>query len=187
MAFLGHTDSALGEILLGAGDYSALRDELNRRELDGYLMLIGLNGNPLRLREERLMIRQGDEIFPGSLLTVVYAGTGRGGKIAGHVERSLAMLVNTDVDISQTFTVAYVPGDVEGDLTGLQGIDYLVPPRVLNRQSGNGSAIDFETDATADSINISEQTRSRVQSLMVFFFCLLAVVAAALRVRNLKS
>ena len=187
VAFMGHSDNAMGEILLGASDYSNLQDELNFRNADGYLILIGLIGNPLRVREDRIVIRQNGEVFPGSLSTVVYAGSALDGKIAGQFNRSLAMLVNPEVDITQTFSVNYDLSSSDGEYTDLQGIDYLVAQVLLNPPS-NLSLSDEQTgNITAESSQSQEPTMGWLHPAIVLPFLALLTVTIALRIRNLRA
>ena len=177
----------MGEIMLGAGDYSNLQDELNFRNADGYLMLIGLIGNPLRVREDRLVIRQNDEVYPGSLSTVVYAGSALDGKIAGQFNRSLAMLVSPDVDITQTFSVNYDLSSSDGEYTDLHGIDYLVAPALLNPPTISTLPDEQSGNVTADSSPSREQTVGWLHPAIILPFLALMTVTIVLRIRNLKA
>ena len=164
-----------------------LQDELNLRNADGYLMLIGLNGNPLRVREDRIVIQQNGEVFPGSLSTVVYAGSALDGKIAGQFNRSLAMLVSPDVDITQTFSVNYDLSSADGEYTDLHGIDYLVAPVLVNPASISSIPDEQTGNITAESSPSTEQTVGWLHPAIILPFLVLLTVTIVLRIRNLKA
>ncbi len=177
IAFMGHGE--VGKILLGARDYSSLEEELLRREADGYVMLIGLDGNPLQLWDEHLAVIQNGAIYPNPPFSLVFAGTAQDGKIAGQAGRSLAMQIHPEIDISQPFELVYDTGTVKGEFREYVGTEYAVAPELLSLLLG-ASQLDLEPEQSAN-LNPSAL---QFDEVIRWIFVILALILSVFAVRK---
>ena len=107
-AYMGH--EVLGEVLVGNEYYSRAERDASSRFDEGKLMLVGIGGNASApFRQERFSIQQGDVIYPMPRRQTVYAGSADQGKIAGQGNFAVAMILDSDMDLSRAFTVLYDP------------------------------------------------------------------------------
>lgn len=124
-AYLGNNET-LGQVLLGSEDFSrAERDASNRFDA-GQLVMVGIGGNPSDpFRQERLALQQNGVDFEMPRRRFVYAGSANDGKIAEQADYAGAMVLPTDIDVTQPFTILYDPlnGQTPAALTfNLQGL-----------------------------------------------------------------
>ncbi|PCI82131.1 MAG: hypothetical protein COB20_00555 [SAR86 cluster bacterium] len=127
LAFMGN--EALGELLVGADDYSRAEREASNRVPDGSMLLVGIAGNASTpFRQERLAIIQGDEVYNVERRRFVYVGSADSGRIASKVRFAGAIVLSSDIDLSQPFTVLYDTGVQVEAIEELAQVDYQVPP-----------------------------------------------------------
>jgi NosR/NirI family nitrous oxide reductase transcriptional regulator len=124
-AYLGNNE-ILGQMLLGAEDFSrAERDASNRFDA-GQLVMVGIGGNPSDpFRQERLALQQNGVDFEMPRRRFVYAGSAEDGKIARQADYAGAMVLPLDIDVTQPFTILYDPrnGHTPASLTfSIQGL-----------------------------------------------------------------
>lgn len=128
--YLGNEE--LGEMMVGATDYSGAEREASNRTSAGTLMLVGISGNSNStgnpFRPERLAIRQGDNFFPLPRRQFVYAGSGTNGKIDGKVNFAGAIVLDPAIDVTQPLTVQYDTGDGLGNFVNVSSTQYVLPP-----------------------------------------------------------
>jgi len=129
VAYMGHY--RLGELLVGANDYSNSDRTASEMIEDGHMLLLGLNGNTPRLQQMRLGAMQNGVLYPNRGDRVVFAGTADQGKIADRAQFAIAMYMHPEVDISQAFTIIYDTGEVRGEFANYVGVEYELPPEVI--------------------------------------------------------
>lgn len=135
LAYMGHY--RIGELLVGASDYSNSDRTASEMIEDGQMLLLGLNGNTPRLQQMRLAAIQDDVIYPNRGDRVVFAGSAAEGKIAGHAQFAVAMFMHPEIDISRPFSVVYDTGEVRGEFNDYVGVEYQVPRDILSLITGN--------------------------------------------------
>ncbi len=136
LAFMGH--DGLGSILVGEEDYSRADRDASNRSRDGNMLLVGIDGDSTRpFRQERLAVKQGEEIYPIERRRFVYAGSADYGKIAGRMRFAGAMVLMPEIDLSLPFSVLYNTGGEVGEFGGIHEIDYQVPPLALALAEGS--------------------------------------------------
>ena len=136
LAFIG--SEALGELIVGTDDYSRAEREASNRVEDGSMLLVGIDGNASTpFRQERLAITQGDAVYNIERRRFVYVGSADNGKIAGQVRFAGAIVLSSDLDLSQPFTVLYDTGVQVKSVDELAQIDYQVPPVAFSLATGS--------------------------------------------------
>lgn len=135
LAFMGH--DGLGTILVGEEDYSRADRDASNRSRDGNMLLVGIDGDSTRpFRQERLAVKQGEEIYPIERRRFVYAGSADYGKIAGRMRFAGALVLMPEIDLSQPFSVLYNTGGEVGEFGGIHEMEYQVPPLALALAEG---------------------------------------------------
>jgi NosR/NirI family nitrous oxide reductase transcriptional regulator len=135
LAFIGN--EALGELIVGPDDYSRAEREASNRVEDGNMLLVGIDGNASTpFRQERLAITQGDAVYNIERRRFVYVGSADNGKIAGQVRFAGAIVMSSDIDLSQPFTVLYDTGLQVESVEELAQVDYQVPPVPFSLATG---------------------------------------------------
>lgn len=141
-AFMGH--DGLGEILVGADDYSRADREASNRVDNGSMMLVGIDGdasNPFR--QERLAIEQNENVYPIERRRFVYVGSADYGKLKDRARFAGAMVLDKDIDLGQPFTVLYNTGIDLGGFDSVARLDYQVPPVALALARGEPVPAEF--------------------------------------------
>lgn len=135
LAFMGN--EALGKLLVGADDYSRAEREASNRVQDGSMLLVGIAGNASTpFRQERLAITQGENVYNVERRRFVYVGSADDGMIAGQVRFAGAIVLSSDIDLSQPFTVLYDTGLQVESVEELAQVGYQVPPVSLSLVTG---------------------------------------------------
>ena len=135
LAFMGH--DGLGTLMVGEEDYSRADRDASNRSRDGKLMLVGIDGDSTRpFRQERLAVKQGDDVYPIERRRFVYAGSADFGKIEGRVRFAGALVLMPEIDLAQPFSVLYNTGGEVGEFGGVHEIEYQVPPLALALAQG---------------------------------------------------
>ena len=189
IAFMGH--DGLGEVLVGAEDFSRAEREASARVRDGNMVLVGIGGDSsLPFRQERLAVEQNGVIIPLERRRFVYVGSADSGKIAGQVRFAGAMVLDSRIDISQPFTVHYDIGDQLAFFGRIESIDYQVPPLPLALAQGaelppEFSVFDEDDIALATGTNrlgylLETAPRMQTGALLV----LLALVSVSFATKN---
>ena len=123
--YMGH--GRLGEMLIGAGDYSNLERVLSERGVEGNLLLLGMRGSTARLQQRRLALAQSGEVYPSAEGSILFAGTGRAGKLSGSASLAVAMVMDASVDPQQPFQVIYGTGPVGNEFASQDDVQYTLP------------------------------------------------------------
>ncbi|MCH2323915.1 MAG: FMN-binding protein [Pseudomonadales bacterium] len=169
LAYMGHY--RLGELLVGANDYSNSDRTASEMIEDGHMLLLGLTGNTPRLQQLRLGIIQNGILYPNRGDRVVFAGTADEGKIANRAQFAIALFMHSDVDITQPFTMVYDTSEVRGEFIDYVGVDYQVPEDVLTLVLGTPA--------------IEENTVT--QSIFFIMILLLAVILFVLNLPRIRA
>lgn len=151
----------LGELLVGANDYSNADREASTRVEDGSMMLIGIGGNAPRLRQLKLAVLQNGSVYPNKRDRFVSAGSAKEGKIAGQVQFAAAMIIDPAIDIAQPFSVIYDTGPVTGEFSDFVRVDYQLIPEVLALIQGTplpSELLSAERMASSDLTGPEENT-----------------------------
>ncbi len=134
-AFMGH--EGLGELLVGADDYSRADREASNRIEDGHLMLVGIDGDATNpFRQEKLAIEQDGILRPSPRRQFVYVGSADTAKIADRVRFAGAMVLGADVDLTRPFTIHYDTDSEMGRFENLASVEYQVAPIPLALATG---------------------------------------------------
>jgi len=169
LAYMGHY--RIGELLVGASDYSNSDRTASEMIEDGHMLLLGLNGNTPRLQQMRLAAIQDDAIYPNRGDRVVFAGSAAEGRIAGHAQFAVAMFMHPEIDISRPFSVVYDTGEVRGEFNDYVGVEYQVPRDILSLITGN-PVVD---------------ENPMIQNLLWFVLLLLAIFLFVLNIPRMKA
>ena len=121
----------LGELLVGANDYSNSDRTASEMIEDGHMLLLGLTGNTPRLQQLRLGTMQDGILYPNRGDRVVFAGTADEGKIADRAQFAIALFMHPNINITQPFTVVYDTSEVRGEFNDYVGVQYQLPEDVL--------------------------------------------------------
>ena len=79
-------------MLIGSRAYSNLERTLGEQAVEGNLLLLGLRGSTARLQQKRLALIQNETLLRPDQGSILFAGTGEDGKIAGHASLALGPL-----------------------------------------------------------------------------------------------
>jgi hypothetical protein len=161
IAFMAH--DGLGELLVGSDDYSRADREASNRVRNGNMLLVGIDGDASRpFRQERLAIEQGDLFINVPRSRFVYVGSAEAGKITDQVRFAGAIVMDTDVDLNQPFTVIYDASEENGSFEQTMSVEYKVPALPLALAQGTeipaeylpepDNAMDFAEEGTFASL-----------------------------------
>lgn len=156
-AFLGH--DGLGELLVGVDDYSRADREASSRVGDGYMVLVGIAGDAsMPFRQERLAVRQDDQLYPIIRRRFVYVGSADHGKIANQVRFAGAMILDEAIDISRSFNILYDTGSEIAAFENSAFIEYQVPPIPLALAQGTPISAELLASYGGEFDDFAEQS-----------------------------
>ena len=142
-AYVGN--ERLGDILVGAGPWQAMLEDVGPRGEDFHLMILGLDGSFIAgFRPTGLTAIQDGTAYPLPRNQVVYWGRPEQGKLAEQVFYAAMLLVDRAIDVSRPFTIQY--DDNQGDPIG---IEYSLPPEILAFVRGGSAPAARETVASS--------------------------------------
>ena len=134
-AFIG--EEALGELMVGAGDYSRAEREASGRVSEGQMLLVGIGGNSSTpFRQERLALQQGEDISPLPRRRFVYVGSADAGRLKDQMRFAGAIVLTSDIDITRPFSIIYSTGSGLDDRENLHALEYTLPDVVLAQVQG---------------------------------------------------
>ena len=168
LAYMGHY--RLGELLVGANDYSNSDRTASEMIEDGHMLLLGLTGNTPRLQQLRLGTMQDGVLYPNRGDRVVFAGTADEGKIADRAQFAIALFMHPNIDITKPFTVIYDTSEVRGEFNDYVGVEYQLPEDVLTLIMGT-----FVTEESTVT-----------QSIFLVVILLLAVILFVLNLPRIR-
>lgn len=165
VAYMGHY--GLGELLVGASDYSNADREASSRVEDGSMLLIGVGGNAPRLRQLRLAAVQDGKVYPNKRDRFVFAGSAKEGKIAGQVQFAAAMILDPAIDIARPFSIIYDTGPVSGEFSEFVSVDYQLAPEVLALIQGTPMPSDLLSAEIMAKLGLTGSEENTIARLIV--------------------
>ena len=125
VAYMGH--GRLGDMLIGSRAYSNLERTLGEQAVEGNLLLLGLRGSTARLQQKRLALIQNETLFRPDQGSILFAGTGEDGKIAGKASLAVAMVMPAAVDPRGAFSLVYGTGTGLDPFASFDEVRYQLP------------------------------------------------------------
>ena len=157
LAFLG--DELLGELLVGATDYSRAEREASSRVREGPLLMVGIDGDSsIPFRQERLALGQGDNIVQVERRRFVYVGSADEGKSAKQMRFAGAIILPETFDLRQPFTVFYDTDLQVDSISELVQVDYVVPPLAQTIVLGTLLPEQFRSDSFGEISDSQSET-----------------------------
>ena len=146
LAFLG--EEQLGELLVGATDYSRAEREASSRLRGGSLLMVGIDGDSSTpFRQERLALGQAGNIVQVERRRFVYVGSSEEGKSAKQMRFAGAVILPETFDLRQPFTVFYNTDLQVDSISELVQIDYVLPPLAQTIAFGTALPEQFRPDS----------------------------------------
>lgn len=157
VAFMGN--EKLGEMLVGAEDYSRAEREASNRVREGALLLIGIAGNASSpFRQENLALQQGDWSYQVERRRFVYVGSAEAGKSRDKMRFAGAIVLPPEVDIAQPFTLFYNTGKEVDSIDQLEQVNYQVPPIALALAQGRQVPAEYLPEITDEYADLPIET-----------------------------
>ena len=125
VAYMGH--GRLGDMLIGSRAYSNLERTLSEQAVEGNLLLLGLRGSTARLQQKRLALIQNKTLFRPDQGSILFAGTGEDGKIAGQASLAVAMVMPEAVNPREAFRLVYGTGAGLDPFASFDEVRYQLP------------------------------------------------------------
>ena len=125
VAYMGH--GRLGNMLIGSRVYSNLERTLGEQAIEGNLLLLGLRGSTARLQQKRLALFQDETLFRPDQGSILFAGTGEDGKIAGQASLAVAMVMPEAVNPREAFRLVYGTGAGLDPFASYDEVRYQLP------------------------------------------------------------
>ena len=125
VAYMGH--GRLGDMLIGSRAYSNLERTLSEQAVEGNLLLLGLRGSTARLQQKRLALIQNETLFRPDQGSILFAGTGEDGKIAGQASLAVALVMPDAVDPREAFSLVYGTGTSLDPFASFDEVRYRLP------------------------------------------------------------
>ena len=195
LAFIGH--DGLGELMLGIDDYSRADRDASSRSREGKMLLVGIDGNSSQpFRQERLAIKQGDELYPVERRRFVYAGSADAGKIKDRTRFAGAIVLMPELDLKEPFSILYSTEGVVGEFGGIHEMAYRVPELALALSDGGPIAPELiplpENDA--ERFQFTEETvwtelldsAPLSEVFAMLFICALVMTAFVMKKETLR-
>ncbi len=125
VAYMGH--GRLGDMLIGSRAYSNLARTLGEQAVEGTLLLLGLRGSTARLQQKRLALIQTETLFRPDQGSILFAGSGEDGKIAGQASLAVAMVMPEAVNPREAFRLVYGTGTDLDPFASFDEVRYQLP------------------------------------------------------------
>ena len=179
VAYMGH--GRLGDMLIGSRAYSNLERTLSEQAVEGNLLLLGLRGSTARLQQKRLALIQNETLVRPDQGSILFAGTGEDGKIAGQASLAVAMVMPEAVNPREAFRLVYGTGTDLDPFASFDEVRYQLPASLSDFLYGS----DHEAAAATLSASKADPDSLRVLLSSILVVTLLLVAAVHLR-RKLK-
>ena len=179
VAYMGH--GRLGDMLIGSRAYSNLERTLSEQAVEGNLLLLGLRGSTARLQQKRLAVIQNETLFRPDQGSILFAGTGEDGKIAGQASLAVAMVMPEAVNPREAFRLVYGTGTDLDPFASFDEVRYQLPASLSDFLYGS------DHEAAAATLTAAEADPDSLLILLssILVATLLLVAAVHLR-RRLK-
>ena len=182
VAYMGH--GRLGDMLIGSRAYSNLERTLGEQAVEGNLLLLGLRGSTARLQQKRLALIQNETLLRPDQGSILFAGTGEDGKIAGQASLAVAMVMPETVNPREAFSLVYGTGPALDPFASFDEVRYQLPAALSDFLYGS----DYEA-ATA-TLTSPEADPNGLQVLLCSILAATLLLVAAVHLRrklNLKE
>ena len=179
VAYMGH--GRLGDMLIGSRAYSNLERTLSEQAVEGNLLLLGLRGSTARLQQKRLALIQNETLFRSDQGSILFAGTGEDGKIAGQASLAVAMVMPEAVNPREAFRLVYGTGTGLDPFASFDEVHYQLPASLSDFLYGS----DHEAAAATLSASKADSDSLWILLSSILMPTLLLVAAVHLR-RKLK-
>ena len=179
VAYMGH--GRLGDMLIGSRAYSNLERTLSEQAVEGNLLLLGLRGSTARLQQKRLALIQNETLFRPDQGSILFAGTGEDGKIAGQASLAVAMVMPEAVNPREAFRLVYGTGTDLDPFASFDEVHYQLPASLSDFLYGS----DHEAAAATLSASKADPDSLWILLRSILVATLLLVAAVHLQ-RKLK-
>ena len=179
VAYMGH--GRLGDMLIGSRVYSNLERTLGEQAVEGNLLLLGLRGSTARLQQKRLALIQNETLFRPDQGSILFAGTGEDGKIAGQASLAVAMVMPEAVNPREAFRLVYGTGTDLDPFASFDEVHYQLPASLSDFLYGS----DHEAAAATLSASKADPDNLWILLSSILVATLLLVAAVHLQ-RELK-
>ena len=179
VAYMGH--GRLGDMLIGSRAYSNLERTLGEQAIEGNLLLLGLRGSTARLQQKRLALFQNETLFLPDQGSILFAGTGEDGKIAGQASLAVAMVMPEAVNPREAFRLVYGTGTDLDPFASFDEVHYQLPASLSDFLYGS----DHEAAAATLSASKADPDSLWILLRSILVATLLLVAAVHLQ-RKLK-
>ena len=125
VAYMGH--GRLGDMLIGSRVYSNLERTLGEQAVEGNLLLLGLRGSTARLQQKRLALIQNETLFRPDQGSILFAGTGEDGKIAGQASLAVAMVMPAGSQIHGALSASFTAPEPPDPFASFDEVRYQLP------------------------------------------------------------
>tara|TARA_B110000858_G_scaffold198436_1_gene264963 strand:+ start:8590 stop:10641 length:2052 start_codon:yes stop_codon:yes gene_type:complete len=171
LAFMGN--DALSDILVGTIDSSRAERGASKMEKVGSMLMVGVNGSSAitfgAFPGDLLGIAQGDAVYKNKHdRRFVYVGDAGEGKIAGRVKFIGAIILDTEIDLSQPFSVTY---DIGSPLNPFEKekvaqTSYQIPPVAYSLFAGTPLPAEYLPETTSPFADFEEVDESVFATLI---------------------
>ena len=179
VAYMGH--GRLGDMLIGSRAHSNLERTLSEQAVEGNLLLLGLRGSTARLQQKRLALIQNETLFRPDQGSILFAGSGEDGKIAGQASLAVAMVMPEAVNPREAFRLVYGTGTDLDPFASFDEVHYQLPASLSDFLYGS----DHEAAAATLSASKADPDSLWILLRLILVATLLLVAAVHLQ-RKLK-
>ena len=176
VAYMGH--GRLGNMLIGSRAYSDLERTLGEQAVEGNLLLLGLRGSTARLQQKRLAVIQNETLFRPDQGSILFAGTGEDGKIAGQVSLAVAMVMPERVNPREAFSLVYGTGPALDPFASFDEVRYQLPANLSEFLYGS------EYEATTAILTSTKADPNGLRDLLCLILAATLLLLAAVHLRR---
>ena len=176
VAYIGH--GRLGDMLIGSRAYSNLERTLGEQAVEGNLLLLGLRGSTARLQQKRLALIQNGTLLRPDQGSILFAGTGEDGKIAGQVSLAVAMVMPETVNPREAFSLVYGTGPALDPFASFDEVRYQLPANLSEFLYGS------EYEATTAILTSTKADPNGLRDLLCLILAATLLLLAAVHLRR---
>ena len=176
VAYMGH--GRLGDMLIGSRVYSNLERTLGEQAVEGNLLLLGLRGSTARLQQKRLALIQNETLFRPDQGSILFAGTGEDGKIAGQASLAVAMVMPEAVNPREAFRLVYGTGTGLDPFASFDEVRYQLPASLSDFLYGS------DHEAAAATLTAANADPDSLWILLSSILMLTLLLVAAVHLRR---
>ena len=176
VAYIGH--GRLGDMLIGGRAYSNLERTLGEQAVEGNLLLLGLRGSTARLQQKRLALIQNGTLLRPDQGSILFAGTGEDGKIAGQVSLAVAVVMPETVNPREAFSLVYGTGPALDPFASFDEVRYQLPANLSEFLYGS------EYEATTAILTSTKADPNGLRDLLCLILAATLLLLAAVHLRR---